>query len=83
MTATQHLPQRTTSPDDARVRRCALIVGVSIVVLALAWWFSPVLGGVLTIAASLVLARSLAPGRTDIGPRRPAHDFRNDGGRYL
>jgi hypothetical protein len=65
------------------VRRSASIVGVSIVVLTLAWWLSPVLGGVLTIVASVVLAGALTPGRTDIGPRGPHRDVPNDAGWYL
>ena len=46
--------------------------------MAFAWWLRPVMGGVVTVVASVVLAAILAPGRTDIGPRGPDHDFRED-----
>jgi hypothetical protein len=80
----------TTSPhppsinrDDAQLRhllrRRAITVGVSAVVLALAWWLSPVAVGVTLLVASVVLAGSLAPDRIDVQRHGPGRDFRGDG----
>jgi hypothetical protein len=76
-------PHPPSSPrDDAELRhlrRRAITVGVSIVVLALAWWLSPVLGGVATLVASVVLAAALAPDRIDTQRHGAGCDVRDDG----
>ena len=62
--------------------RNAFIIGVSAVVLTLAWWLSPVVGGILTIVASVILAAVLAPGTTDIDGQN-GHDRSHDASWYL
>ena len=61
-----------------RVLRYASIIGVSLIVLTLAFWWSPVIGVILTITALLVLAGALIPGTTHHDPHSPGPDWRND-----
>jgi hypothetical protein len=63
------------------LRRRASFGGISVVVLVVAWLFNPVLGGVFTLVASVVLSAVLAPDRID--GRGVGGDFRNDAGPYL
>jgi hypothetical protein len=67
-------PQTATTDHASghrRVLRYASIVGVSIIVLTLAFWWSPVIGVILTITALLALAGALIPGTTHHDPHSP------------
>jgi hypothetical protein len=84
MSTPQH--PRSTTIDDPHSRhpgRHAHVVGLSAAALALAWWMSPVLGGVLTLAASLILAAALAPDRSFLDRHGVGGGCRNDIGWYL
>ena len=80
MTTSQHPRPTTTddSRDHRRRRHKAVILGVTIVALALGWWSSPVLGGVVTLVASVVGAAVLAPGPIGGDRRSAGGDGRND-----
>jgi hypothetical protein len=80
VTTSPHPPSLTRDDAELRhLRRRATTVGVSAIVLALAWLLSPVLGGVMTLAASVFLAGALAPDRIDTQRHGPGRDFRDDG----
>lgn len=81
-----HKPRALTcavDPGHPRLRRYSIIMGVSVVVLTIAWWVNPALGGILTLVASVVLASALAPGQIDIDRHRAGLDYRDTVGWYL
>jgi hypothetical protein len=80
VTTSPHPPSITAAEAELRhVRRRAITVGVSAVVLALTWWLSPDLGGVTTLVASVVLAATFAPDRIDTQRHGAARNFLDDG----
>jgi hypothetical protein len=79
-------PQTATtghSSGHRRVLRYASMIGVSIIVLTLAFWWSPVIGVILTITALLLLAGALIPGTTHHDPHSSGRDWRNDVSSWL
>jgi hypothetical protein len=79
-------PQTATTDHSSghrRVLRYASMIGVSIIVLTLAFWWSPVIGVILTITALLALAGALIPGTTHHDPHSPGRDWRNDVSSWL
>jgi hypothetical protein len=56
------------------------MVGLSLILLTLVFWWLPVLGVGLVIAALLVIAGALIPGTTHNDTHGPGRDWRNDVG---
>jgi hypothetical protein len=85
VTTTPHPKPVTTehTPRHHRVRRYAITFGVSAMAVTLAWWWSPVLVGVLALAAPFVLAIALTPRTFDNDPHDPDRDWRNHVGWWL
>jgi hypothetical protein len=66
-----------------RRRRYAITFVVSAVALTLAWWWSPLLVGVLALAAPFVLLVVLTPRTFDNDPHDPDREWRNHVGWWL